>query len=158
MKDVKELTKEEAKEKALRLLGFRSHSEKELTEKLKRAGAKEEYLKEITDFLKEYNFLNDGEYAKHLAKDLQNLKKYGKRRIRAELKNRGIENELIEEAVLTLNQEEEDTLLPLMRKKLGENFEKKNIDKAFRYFAYRGYDFDDIKTCIEKLKSEFAED
>ena len=91
IREKKELNKAQAKEKALRLLEFRSHSEKELRDKLLRAGAKAEDLPEIFDFLREYSFINDAEYAKKIARDLQNLNKYGIRRIRDELKSRGIE-------------------------------------------------------------------
>ncbi len=150
----KELTKEEAKEKALRLLAFRAHSEYELSEKLKRAGASDEDLPEILEFAREYGFVNDAEYAIHLAKDLQNIKKYGKKRIFAELKNRGISEEDIDAALLELADDEEDSLMPLVKKKLGGNFEQKNIDKAIRYFIYRGYEFGDIKACIEKIKQD----
>ena len=150
----KELTKNETKEKALRLLAFRSHSEKELLEKLKRAGAKTEDLPPVAEFLKEYGFLNDAQYGTHLAKDLQNIKKYGKRRIVAELKSKGIKQEYIDAALAELEDEETDALLPLVERKLGGNFEQKNIDKAIRYFIYRGYGFDDIKYCIEKIKQE----
>lgn len=149
----KELTKSEAKEKALRLLAFRSHSEKELSDKLLLAGAKKEDLPCILDFVEKYGFVNDAEYAVHLAKDLQNIKKYGKRRIIQELKKRGIGEEYIENAVSQLLEDEENALLPLVERKLGGNFEQKSIDRAIRYFAYRGYEFDDIKACIEMLKN-----
>ncbi len=158
IKEKKELSKAETKEKALRLLEFRSHSEKELWDKLKRAGAKEEDLPEIFEFLREYSFVNDREFAKKLARDLQNLNKYGKRRIREELKFRGISGEDLESAMLELEDNEEDRLLPLMERKLGGNFDKKNIDRAIRYFAYRGYGFDDIKYAIQKIKGEALED
>lgn len=158
IKEKKELSKAEAKEKALRLLEFRSHSEKELHDKLKRAGAKEEDLPEIFEFLREYSLVNDGEYAKKLARDLQNLNKYGMRRIREELKFRGIFGEDLENAMLELEDSEEEQLLPLMERKLGGNFDKKNIDRAIRYFAYRGYGFDDIKSAIERIKGEALED
>lgn len=154
MKEKKELSAQAAKEKALRLLEFRAHSEKELCDKLIRAGARHEDLPPITEFLKEYGFLNDGEYAKRLARDLQNMKKLGKRRIAAELKNRGIEGETAEIALLELADTEEDALLPLVQKKLGGNFERKNIDKTYRYFMYRGYEFGDIKRCIDALSAE----
>ena len=150
----KELTKAEAKDKALRLLAFRAHSEKELSDKLRLAGAKEEDIADILEFAKEYGFVNDAEYAKHLAKDLQNIKKYGKKRIEAELKNRGICSEYTTAALLELADGEEDALLTLLERKLGGNFEKKNIDRAVRYFIYRGYEFGDIKACIEKIKQE----
>ncbi len=158
IRERKELSKSEAKEKALRLLEFRSHSEKELYDKLIRAGANAEDLPEIFEFLREYSFVNDAEYAKKLARDLQNLNKYGRRRIREELKFRGIFGEELENAMLELSDEEEKQLLPLMERKLGGNFEKKNIDRAIRYFAYRGYGFDDIKSAVERIKGEALED
>lgn len=158
IRERKELSKSEAKEKALRLLEFRSHSEKELYDKLIRAGANAEDLPEIFEFLREYSFVNDAEYAKKLARDLQNLNKYGRRRIREELKFRGIFGEDLENAMLELSDEEEEQLLPLMERKLGGNFEKKNIDRAIRYFAYRGYGFDDIKSAVERIKGEALED
>lgn len=158
IKERKELSKSEAKEKALRFLEFRSHSEKELRDKLIRAGAKDEDLPEIFEFLREYSLVNDSEYAKKLARDLQNLNKYGKRRIREELKFRGIYGDDLENAILELEDNEEDQLLPLMERKLSGNFEKKNIDRAIRYFAYRGYGYDDIKFAIERIKGEALED
>lgn len=158
IREKKELNKAQAKEKALRLLEFRSHSEKELWDKLLRAGAKAEDLPEIFDFLREYSFINDAEYAKKLARDLQNLNKYGIRRIRDELKSRGIQGENLENAMLELSDEEEDQLLPLMERKLSGNFDKKNIDRAIRYFVYRGYGYDDIKSSIEKIRGEALEE
>ena len=158
IREKKELTPQGAKEKALRLLEFRSHSEKELRDKLLRAGAKAEDLPEIFDFLREYSFINDAEYAKKLARDLQNLNKYGIRRIRDELKSRGIQGENLENAMFELSDEEEDQLLPLMERKLSGNFDKKNIDRAIRYFVYRGYGYDDIKSAIEKIRGEALEE
>lgn len=150
-----ELTYEQAKEKALRLLEFRSHSERELTDKLKRAGAKNEDIEEILEFCRNYGFVNDRTYAMRKAKDLKNLKKYGKRRIEQELYSKGISSENIAEAVAELEFEDtEDVLVPLVRKKLGNNFEKKSIDRCIRYFIYRGYDIGEIKMCIEKVKGE----
>ncbi len=158
IKEKKELNAVQAKEKALRLLEFRSHSEKELSDKLIRAGANKEDLPPIMSFLKEYGFLNDKEYAKGLARDLQNLKKLGKHRIIQELKAKGISGEDLEDALLELRDDEEDELFPLLERKLGGVFEKKNVDRAIRYFLYRGYSFGDIKACIDKLKSDYFED
>lgn len=154
MMEKKTLTKEQAREKALRLLEFRSHSEKELCDKLKIAGAKQEDIPEIMEFLKEYNLINDRDYAARLSHDLRNLKKFGKRRIKEELYQKGIRGEILEEVLSELPDDDTDELLPLVEKKLAGNFEQKNIDRAMRYFAYRGYGFDDIKSCIEKLKLE----
>lgn len=153
-REQKELTFEQAKDKALRLLEFRAHSERELTDKLKRAGAKDEDIDEILDFCRNYGFVDDRSYAIRKARDLKNLKRYGIKRIKSELYAKGIDAEYIEEAVSELDDDEGEMLLPLVEKKLGGNFEKKNIDKCIRYFIYRGYSFGDIKNCIDTIKYE----
>ena len=145
------LNPEETKEKALRILEFRSHSEAELREKLTRAGGSG--IDDVIAFCRQYNFLNDREYAIKLARDLVNLKKMGKRRVYQELRARGINEEFISEALEEVAEIDiEEILLPLVRKKLGTNTEQKNIDKVIRYFAYRGYEIDDIRSCIEEIK------
>ena len=152
----RELTCEEAKDKALRLLEYRAHSEKELADKLKIAGAQEYDIEEILNFCRNYGFVDDKKYAVAKARDLKNLKKYGIRRIKSELYSKGIDAEHIEEAIAELDDDEEDVLLPLVRKKLG-GFDKKNVDKCIRYFLYRGYEFSVIKNCIENIKTEYGE-
>lgn len=149
---------EQTKDKALRLLTFRAHSEKELAEKLRMAGAEAEDIEKTLEFCRRYNFVNDLQYAKLKARDLKNLKKYGRHRIEAELHSRGISAEFIEEAVSELDFDDtKDTLLPLVRKKLGGDFEKKSVDRCIRYFMYRGYDLREIKECIYTIQGEFDE-
>lgn len=157
MTEKKELTYDQAKNKALRLLEFRRHSERELCQKLRQSGARDEDIEEIADFCRRYHFLDDREYAIKKAADLMNLKKYGKRRIVCELTAKGIGREEIDEALRHLeesSEEPETVLLPLVRKRLKGDFERKNIDKTIRYFSYRGYEFSDIKRCIERIKEE----
>lgn len=152
----KELTFEQTKDKALRLLEFRAHSERELTDKLQRAGAKDNDIEEVLEFCRNYGFVDDRSFAVKKARDLKNLKRYGIRRIKSELYSKGIAAEYIEEAVAELDDDEE-MLIPLVEKKLGGNFEKKNVDKCIRYFIYRGYSFSDIKNCIDELKIDYEE-
>lgn len=149
------LSYEQAKEKALRLLEFRSHSEKELSDKLKRAGASGEDIDRVLEFCRHYGFVNDRDYAIRKAKDLRNLKKFGKRRIYQELYTRGIASEFIDEAIEELDMSDNtEVLMPMVRKKLGGDFERKSVDRCIRYFLYRGYEFGEIKECIEQIKGE----
>ena len=148
----KEMDYPRTKEKALRLLEFRNHSTGELRKKLKIAGAMDEDIEQVIGFLEEYNLVNDREYAKRLALDLKNLKKYGERRIRSELLSRGISSEFVEEAVSDLPEFEDEELFVLVEKRLKGDFEKKNKDRVIRYFVSRGYFFDDIKRAIEKAE------
>ena len=147
---------EQTKEKALRLLTFRAHSEKELCDKLRMAGAKEEDIERTLEFCRRYGFVNDLQYAKSKARDLKNLKKYGKRRIEAELYSKGISSEAVSEAVGEL-EFDDDILKMLVEKKLANNFEKKSIDRCMRYFLYRGYEMSDFRNSIEEIKGETDE-
>ena len=146
------ITKEDVKEKALRLLEFRNHSEHELREKLYRFGGESEDIDSAIEFCKEYGFLNDENYAMALARDLSNLKKYGKHRIKAELLKSGINGEFIESALCEV-EDNSEVLMNLVSKKLKGSFERKDTERAIRYFIYRGYSLSDIKNAIERLKA-----
>ena len=146
-------TYEAVKEKALCLLEFRSHSERELTRKLKMNGASDEHIGMALGFCREYGFVNDAAYAAHKAADLFNLKKYGKRRIMSELKSLGIVDEDISSALDALDPEEElSNLRAAAKKKLGGDMSGKNVDKCIRYLIYRGYDIYDIKAILGEME------
>lgn len=142
-------TYEAVKEKTLRLLEFRSHSERELSDKLRRNGAAQEHIDMALTFCREYGFVNDSGYAMRKAADLYNLKKYGRRRICSELKTLGIDDADITEAINALDPDtERDNLRAIAQKKLGGDMSKKNVDKCIRYLICRGYDFYDIKDIL----------
>ena len=142
-------TYDAVKEKALRLLEFRSHSERELTQKLRRAGASHENIEKTLIFCREYGFVDDTSYAKRKAADLLNLKKYGRRRIYSELKALGIDEDDITAAMDELDPDtEQKNLAALAEKRLGDDTSRKNIDKTIRFLVYRGYDIYDIKDII----------
>ena len=146
-------TYDKVKEKALRLLEFRSHSEFELTQKLRHAGAQDEHIENTLEFCRRYGFLNDASYAERKAHDLINLKKYGIRRVKSELKSKGIKDDIIENVISALDPDIEcDALVGLIEKKLRGDFSDKNSDKCIRYFVYRGYDIYDIKDAMQTVK------
>lgn len=148
----KALTYDEAKEKALKYLDYRSHSEYEIREKLKLAGAEADIIEQVCEFLLEYKLINDTDYAIRYSRDLQNLKRLGKARIRNELKKKGIENDIIEIAVSELPEQDEGMLFELVKKRMKGNMV--NREKVMRYFLYRGYSFDEIKNCINNINFE----
>lgn len=150
------VTFEQVKEKALRLIEFRSHSEKELRDKLKIFGAQESDIEKVCHFCEEFGFLNDRTYAVSKARDMFNLKKYGKKRIEQELYSKGIDSQIISDVMMDLSEEFDDEknqekLQNLIEKKLHQDFEKKNREKCIRYFLYRGYSLDEIKRCMEAV-------
>ena len=142
---------EETKEQALTFLEYRSLSEWELRQKLLRKGAENSVIDEVMEFLREYKLVNDTDYARRFASDLVKIKKYGAYRVKREMQNKGIDEYIIEQVMDDMELDERQALLPLVEKKLGGSSDKKDIDRTIRYFIYRGYSFDDIKSCIREI-------
>ena len=85
-----------------------------------------------------------------MAKDLYNLKRYGKNRIVIELKKKGIKQADIDNALFQLG-EIDGVPEDLIEKKLKGDFSQKNVDKTIRHFIGKGYDLYKIKACIERI-------
>ena len=137
-----------------RILERRRNTEKELINKLMRAGFFPETAAAVCAWAKEYGFLNDKEYAKAFASDCIRYKSYGKKRIRQALLYKGIDAVTADAVLDEFDFHEADKLSELLPKKLGNNFEPKNIAKTIRYFAAKGYAYDDIKRAIAAYKAD----
>ena len=67
-----------AKEKALRLISYRSHSKKELTDKIRRT-ATDEAAQKAADRMEELGLVNDEDFARRYAEQLLTIKHMSKR-------------------------------------------------------------------------------
>jgi len=89
---------EKAREYAFLLLKFRLRSEKELLQRLKQKGFSEELSQETVNFLKDKEFIDDRVFAKGWVSS--RLKRpFGLRRIEQELVQKGLDKEVIEDAL-----------------------------------------------------------
>ncbi len=143
---------EAAKDKALHILARRRHTKKELSEKLVRAGFLTDTADAVCAWAAGYGFLNDEEYARAFVSDSINYKSYGKKRIRQALLHKGVDACTADDVLAEFDFHEADKLAELLPKKLGGNFERKNIEKAIRHFAAKGYAYDEIKNAINTYK------
>ena len=87
--------KHRAEEKALYLLEHRAHSKKELENKITRAEFDREAARSAVEHMEELGLLNDEDYARRLANELFTRKKFGARRVKQELRQKGIDDALI---------------------------------------------------------------
>lgn len=151
---------EDAKNYALKLLSSRSYTEKNMYSKLLLRTENETVSQNVIEFLKEYGYINDEDYANRYAADCLNIKKYGKKKIKFKLMEKGISAQVAENAVLNLEDTEKETenLIALAEKKLKGDFDIKNVMKTKRYLASRGYSFDDIDRAIKSLLNEREEE
>ena len=139
-----------AQEKALYLLEFRSHSKKELAEKIARTAASKEAAAEAVNRMEELGLLDDRAYAESLARSLINRKKYGTRRVRQELRFKGIDTEMIDEILMDYeDQDFDETIRDFLEKKYADFREDPAVKRrAIAALNRRGYDYDEIKRAM----------
>ena len=148
-------TFEKAKNYAFLLLKFRLRSEKELAWRLKKKKYKEPVIRQTLAFLKSRNFIDDEVFAR--AWITTRLKRpLGLRRIKQELRAKGVEEEIIEGELLEIKKDycEEDIVRQLAKTKLDK---MKEVDprtarrRVMGYLLRRGFPPDVIIDVLSRL-------
>lgn len=156
---LKEDNYEKCKEYSLKVLERSYKSEKQIIDKLKEKGFLENEISRTVTFLKEYNFIDNNKLANMFAKD--KIKKYGVKKIKYDLKNKGFTDEEIEQSLETINIDEmKKAAIDLGRKKYNLLLKKESDlykikNKLYSYLASRGYDYSLIKDVEEEIVKEF---
>ena len=145
-----------ARDYALKVVGFKDRTEKEIREKLTQKGYDEITIEDETQFLKNYGFINDSRYAERFINDAINLKKWGKARIKTELLRKGIEREIIENTIEDAFLEIDDDRLLLEMQRRFQNSDFSNIKertRIFNFYLRRGFSPDEIKGAMNRMCS-----
>ena len=140
-----------AKEKALYLLGYRSHTKKELAEKIARAGVGRQAAQGAADRMEELGLIDDRAYARQYAKELFTRKRYGAMRVRQELLRKGIDGELIEEVLAGYGDGDaaQGNIQAVLEKKYpGWEEDDRQRRRAFAALRRMGYSFEDIRQAM----------
>ena len=139
--------KHRAEEKALYLLEHRAHSKKELENKITRAEFDREAARSAVEHMEELGLLNDEDYARRLANELFTRKKFGARRVKQELRQKGIDDALIA-AVMdefsTERRKQRKTSAPFGAKYPMAREDEKVRRRAVAALQRYGYGFDEI--------------
>ena len=144
--------------KGLDLLSRRPHGTKELVKKLCEKGHEKESAEKACDRLLELGLLNDEEFARMLANELYESKGYGIKRIKQELVFRGIEREIAENAIESLDIDTQTRIILVIKKKyLNKINDEKGIKRAVDGLMRLGYSYSDIKNALNSI-SEFCEE
>jgi regulatory protein len=134
---------QKAKEYAFLLLKFRQRSEKEVYQRLKKKKFPEQAIKETVIFLKDKHFIDDNLFARAWIES--RLKKpLGIRKIREELRIKGIDEQIIDDNLNEVMQgySEEGSVLKIAKEKLSKS---RNIEpqkakrRVYSYLLRRGF-------------------
>lgn len=144
------------RQRALRIIGARAMSVKELADRLKEKGESPENAEDAAQWLLDMRLLDDAQYAAMCVRHYA-AKGYGPGKIRNELYRRGIARELWDEALEELP-EQDDRIDALLRRKLkSDTPDRAELRKAADYLYRRGFGRDEIHAALARY-SELSEE
>ena len=144
-----------ARNYAFYLLKFRNRSEQEIVRKLKEKKYSNEIIQTVIDYLTNARFLNDRQFARDWIKSRLN-KPFGLKRISFELKNKGVDQEIILAAIHEAKESfpEEELVKSLAQKqikKYGPIDRLKLKQRLFGFLSRRGFSVETIQKVIGKI-------
>ena len=147
-----------AKERALYLLGSHDHSYIELLKKLKMT-YDEDVAYETCNRMAELGLIDDRRYAERLARQLFEVKKLGSYRAKMEMRQRGISDSLIEEALEQYSEDSGERLDELISRKYSRYLDdEKGVKKVKSALQRMGYSYSEIKKALERFSEDEDDD
>ena len=135
------------RERALRLLARREHSRAELARKLRTYASPAEELETLLEDLSRRRLLSDERYAESRAHALS--RKYGAARIVHELRAKGLDKALAEQASGTARATEVERAREVWRRKFRVAPKtREERAKQMRFLRSRGFSFDAIRAVL----------
>lgn len=151
----KEYTFEELLHKAASYSSISEHCISEVEEKLSAWSISDEHKSKIIKCLIEDDFINEKRYCIAFVKDKFRFNKWGKIKIAYTLKQKGIDNGLINEALESIDEGEyEEMLASILKTKLSTlkyEFEYEKQGKLFSFAQGRGFESQVINRVLRTL-------
>lgn len=139
---------------ALNLISFRPRASGELQRKLREKGYTPEAGEAAVKRMLDLGYLNDADFAERWIENRQEHKPRSRKMLQQELMQKGVDRELIREALDETEIDEFSDALELARKKAGS---MSGLDQATRhrrlsgFLGRRGYGFDVIRKVLEEI-------
>ena len=142
----------DAKRATFLFLKVRDRSEKEIRDRLLQKKIPNDVITETLNYFKKSNFVNDRQFAKAWIR-YRLAKPYGINRIRLELKEKGIQPDIIKEELVeaSSNYAQEETILGVIKKRWPRYKTQDPIkakQKLYGYLARRGFSLGAIKKAL----------
>lgn len=146
------ILKKRAVKYAMHLLQKKDYSSKELTDKLLHAGYSDRCAAQALDYVSSYGYVNDKTYAVRYLETYSNRKSM--RKMQMDLRQKGISEDLIEEALQEAEVDsEQDTLRYYAEKKARclDLSQDKDRQKFLRFLVGKGFSYTDAREVMEEL-------
>ena len=145
-----------AKAAAANIIGSRALSKKELTRRLVKKGSEESDAQAAADWLENLGAVDDAAYAASLVRHYGE-KGYGPARVREELRRRGVDRALWDEALEKMPDPAEILDRLIEKKSGGDLSDRKELKRISDGLMRRGFSWGDIKDALRRY-TEIEED
>jgi regulatory protein len=147
-----------AHNKALRLLGIRSRSRKEVKDRLQAYGYSDEITHKVIARLEDSGLVDDRKFAFERARSMGKGKGWGPRKLRWDLARYGVSGDLTDLAIEQAygRQPRTKIMSRLVRKRygdevLGAKADRKTRSKALRFLLGRGFEPDEVHSIFQSI-------
>lgn len=145
-----------ALDKALTYITASMKTEKDVRAYLKKKG----YLADVADYVVEkmrsYGYLDDAAYARAYIEHAG--KRKGARLIAMELRQKGVPDEAVEEALEGFEGEDDSAREVLKKYLRGKTIDKPTLTKAYRHLMGKGYSHETAKRALEALDGDIPDE
>ena len=140
---------------ALKLLARREHSQSELRAKLKSKGAPSAVISEVLSELGDRDLQSDARFGESYVRS-RAARGFGPRRIRRELRERGLDDLDCESALAGAEIDWFSLAIAARTKKFGDNtpLEAEDRFRQMRHLEYRGFNHEQIQEAMASSRSE----
>lgn len=156
IKDV-EKARQKTMNRAFNILSVKSYSVAEMRRRLlEKDWTNAEIVETVLEKLKEYNYLNDAQYAENLAAYNIRQKPQGKRKLQLKLAQKRIDKDTAKDALEKIFEEtpEADLLDQALEKRLrikGIPQDRDETKKLFDYLLRQGFSFDLVRDKVREI-------
>ncbi len=148
-----------AMERAAALLSVRDATEQETAQRLLQSGYPEKTVARVMETLTQAGYVDDSRYAGHFVES--RAQRYGSRRLYAELRRKGVSEEVARDALSERSDEDESDSA---RRIAGKLLARKNVSdpdvlrRAVQQLVRRGFSWDAAKAAVEAVSGNEADE
>ena len=146
-------TKEAALQKALQLLSYRPRSEAEIRQRMKKGGFDPEVITKVLDRLRETGLVRDESFARDWVENRSALRPRSRKMLAYELRQKGVAEEAIEQALETTSEDEDLALQAATRyaHKLSAADWQEFHRRLMSFLARRGFSYETANTAVRQV-------
>lgn len=145
-----------------RLCSMRECCRADILKRLKRFQLTEKEESEIIQTLEDEKFLDQRRFAGAFVRDKSILAGWGPAKIRWQLRIKGVEGDIINEALKSISTDNQDekliSLLSKKRASIKESAPDKVREKLIRFALSRGFEYEKVLWALNKIMAKFVPD